>query len=81
MLEAVLAPNELATLLIVGFAAVVLFTICIAFLVQQSRSASYYKKLAEDNANAYAKLRKADRVLLSRVSNTQLIDKLHSGEY
>ena len=81
MLEAVLAPNELITVLVIALAAVVLFTICIAFLVQQSRLAAYYKKVAQDNEKAFQQLQQADKVLLAPVSDTDFTSRLRSGKF
>jgi uncharacterized membrane protein (DUF106 family) len=81
MLETLLAPNELATIFIIAFVAVVIFTVCIAFLVQQSRMAAYYKKVAEDNAKAFKQLQQADKVLLTPVSDIDFTNRLRSGKF
>ncbi len=81
MLEALLSPGELCTLLVIGFVAVVIFTVCIHHLIQQAYSSAYNKKVAEDNAKALKQLKKADAVLLEPITDVDFANRLRAGKF
>ena len=81
MLQTSLLGHEVVVLLIIGATAIIIFTLCIAVLVYETTSAARYKKESEDNAKAFQDLQKADKVLLTPVSNDVVVSKLRSNKF
>jgi len=72
---------EAIPLLILGGIAIVVFTIAIGMLVRQSREAAKYKQIAETKDETIKQQNKATAVLLERVSNSELGNKLRRGKF
>ena len=76
-----MSHSELALLFVIASAAVAIFTVSIVVLVRAAKDLGYYKKVAEDNAKAVKDLKKADDIILTDVTDGDIVRKLRGGKF
>ena len=81
MLQTQLVGHEVIVLGTIAFVCICAFIFVIWTISHNAAKAALHKKIAEDNAKAFKEIRKADKIILTDVSNSDVVRELRGGRY